>query len=101
MVELNADFGGDEESNPFQGQQPVAPIGPDSDHSDDDDLNEANRPPKRIKELDDSGDEIEENEKQLEQQYKQNFNQLFANKDETVDCTVQEENSSKSFNKHL
>ena len=92
MTELDADFGADEESNPFQGQNPQNDIA--SDHSDDDgdgDQIEGQKPPKRIKELDDSGDEIEENEKQLQQQYRQNFNNLFANKDENVDCTVQEE----------
>ena len=113
MAELDADYGGVEDnSNPFQNNNnnnnnatdkytspPNTNFGPnyeddqDEDDEEDDDLND-NKPPKRIKELDDSGDEIEENEKILQQQFKNNFNNLFANKrglDKDTDVVVQEE----------
>ena len=65
----------------------------DEEDADDDDLNDR-KPPKRIKELDDSGDELEENEKILQAQFKQHFNHLFADKrglDKDTDVVVEEE----------
>eukprot|EP01084_Bolivina_argentea_P062750 114728_1 len=100
MTELDDDFEAQDELNPFEPQNNTNTIdsnnnnnnkptnghiiGPNyldepEEFNEDDDINPKQKPPQRIKELDDSGDELEENEKHLQQQFKQNFNNLFAN----------------------
>eukprot|EP00483_Globobulimina_turgida_P001352 UN01354 len=114
MTELDDDFDAQDEINPFETNNNnhtytsppntnlSAPTYNDEaeEYDEDYDLNPKQKPPTRIKELDDSGDELEENEKHLQQQFKQNFNNLFANNNniDNSGCVVQEEIESKEYN---
>eukprot|EP01084_Bolivina_argentea_P079271 143803_1 len=105
MTELDTDFGADDEVKPFIDEHPDNyPIGPNYTYDEveeDDDLNAKSKPPKRIKELDDSDDELDETQKHLQEQLKTNFNHLFANKNnmDDHDCVIEEEIESKEYNK--
>ena len=106
MTDLDNDFGAEDEINPFdvinQPNQngnhnnhqpsPQTNLGPNYDEESDDEDDDLKKLPK-YKELDDSGDELDQNEKQMQQRFKQNFNNLFANNSniDKEDCVVQEE----------